>query len=95
MKVTLTIEGPRTRSESFEVDAPDATMALPLVFRAVHMAMAGRAGEIESIRAALQHIGQLFALAAPTADDECTHGADCAVHPNANSLHNFDSVAGQ
>lgn len=22
--------------------------------------------------------------------NECTHGADCAVHPDANGVHNFD-----
>jgi hypothetical protein len=25
---------------------------------------------------------------------ECTHGADCSVHPDANSVHNFDPEQG-
>lgn len=28
------------------------------------------------------------------AEQECTHGADCAVHPGVNGLHNFDPQAG-
>jgi hypothetical protein len=26
-----------------------------------------------------------------TADEHCTHGADCRVHPDVNGLHNFDA----
>lgn len=70
MKVTLTIEGPGARSEGFEVDAPDSTMALPLVFRVVHMAMAGRTDEIASITTAMKHIGQFINLAAAPTDEE-------------------------